>query len=50
MFLGFTGFYYCFIKNYSKIIVPLTEYLKGVRFVRELEFSIKVIYAFKDLK
>ena len=44
------GFYCRFIKNYNKIIVPLTEYLKGVWPIRELKLSVKVIYVFKDLK
>jgi hypothetical protein len=29
VFLGFTGFYRRFIKNYSKITVPLTNLLRG---------------------
>jgi hypothetical protein len=29
VFIGFTGFYWQFIRNYSKIIVLLTDLLKG---------------------
>ena len=49
-FLGFAGFYRRFIKNYSKITAPLTEHLKGVRPVGELELSVEAIRAFEDLK
>lgn len=28
-FLGFCGFYRCFIKNYSAIVRPLTDLTKG---------------------
>ena len=44
------GFYYRFIKNYSKIIVLLIKYLKGIRLVKELKLSVKAIRVFKNLK
>ncbi|KAM4061979.1 reverse transcriptase (RNA-dependent DNA polymerase) [Hirsutella rhossiliensis] len=49
VFLGFTGFYRRFIKNYSKIVSPLTDRLrKGAS--KPFKLDPKAMRAFEDLK
>jgi transposase InsO family protein len=48
-FLGFTNFYRRFIKNYSKITVPLTDLTKG-RKTGPLKLSTRGKAAFNELK
>lgn len=47
-FLGITGFYRKFIKNYAKIAQPMTKYLRKDAKVNTLDSS--YIYAFEQLK
>ncbi|KAJ6436582.1 hypothetical protein O9K51_10824 [Purpureocillium lavendulum] len=49
VFLGFTGFYRRFIKNYSRIVSPLTDCL-GKRAPRPWLLEPRAVRAFEDLK
>lgn len=46
-FLGFTNFYRHFIKNYSKVVAPLTDLTKTTR---QFEWTEKAEKAFEDIK
>ncbi|KJZ70756.1 hypothetical protein HIM_09840 [Hirsutella minnesotensis 3608] len=48
-FLGFTGFYRRFIKNYSKIVSPLTDCLRK-RATKPLSLAKEALQAFGELK